>query len=138
MHISPRPEEIDDWSHYRHGPDGNPVAQDYVVVHHVRDLGEPDKWLCVGSPDLLRLPSRRLLASMELWLVAPTGGKGGFDYQNICKIKASDDDGKTWKQISTNGVHWGTLFCVADKLYMLGNNPRTRSIIIVFSEDGDR
>jgi outer membrane protein assembly factor BamB len=27
-----RPDEIDDWSHYRHGPDGNPVAQDTVVA----------------------------------------------------------------------------------------------------------
>lgn len=29
--VKPRPEDIDEWTHYLHGPDGNPVAQDRVV-----------------------------------------------------------------------------------------------------------
>lgn len=29
--IKPWPEDIDEWTHYLHGPDGNPVAQDRVV-----------------------------------------------------------------------------------------------------------
>ena len=45
-----------------------PLAQQYVVVHKVRNLDDPRKTVCVGTPDILRLPSGRLIASMELWL----------------------------------------------------------------------
>ena len=113
-----------------------PLAQDFVVVHHTRNLKSKEKWICVGSPDIIRLPSGRLMASMELWLQRPSSGtEGGIDYPNHCKIKASDDGGKTWKLISTNGVTWGSLFYANDALYMIGNNPHTRTIIIVRSTD---
>ena len=39
----PWPKEIDEWSHYLHGPDGNPVANDTVV-------GPPDRMQWVGGP----------------------------------------------------------------------------------------
>ena len=94
-----------------------PLAQQYVVVHKVRDLDDPKKAVCVGTPDILQLPSGRLIASMELWLKRPTSGdEGGIDYPNHCKIKASNDGGKTWQQISTNGITWGSLFYVNDAL----------------------
>ena len=94
-----------------------PLAQRYVVVHRVRDLDDPAKAVCVGTPDILQLPSGRLIASMELWLKRPTSGdEGGIDYPNHCKIKASDDGGRTWQQISTNGITWGSLFYVNDDL----------------------
>lgn len=118
-------------------PWAKPLAQDFVVVHHVRDLGREDRWICVGSPDIIRLRSGRLIASMELWLQTPTSGtEGGIDYPNHCLIKASDDGGKNWKQISTNGVTWGSLFYVKDGLYMIGNLPHKRTIIITRSMDG--
>ncbi len=39
--VKPWPEDIDEWTHYLHGPDGNPVAQDSVV-------GPPKhyQWIC--------------------------------------------------------------------------------------------
>ena len=77
-----------------------PLAQDYVVVHKVRDLKHPNQCVCVGSPDIIRLPCGRLIASMELWLhivQPPTGAEGGIDYPNHVKVKASDDRGCTWK-----------------------------------------
>jgi len=39
----PWPEEIDEWSHWRHGPDANPVAADRVVgpPRHVQWVAEP-------------------------------------------------------------------------------------------------
>jgi len=54
-----------------------PLAQEYVVVHKVRDLDHPAKAVCVGTPDILQLPSGRLIASMELWLKRPTSGDEG-------------------------------------------------------------
>ncbi len=113
-----------------------PLAQQFVVVHKVRDLDDPAKAVCVGTPDILQLPSGRLIASMELWLKRPTSGdEGGIDYPNHCKIKASDDRGKTWRQISTNGITWGSLFYVNDALHMIGNDPHQRDIRIIRSPD---
>ena len=63
-----------------------PLAQRYVVVHKVRDLKDPAKAVCVGTPDILQLPSGRLIASMELWLKRPTSvsvhqhGSGQWGY----------------------------------------------------------
>ena len=116
-----------------------PLAQQYVVVHKVRDLKDPAKAVCVGTPDILQLPSGRLIASMELWLKRPNSGdEGGIDYPNHCKIKASDDGGRTWRQISTNGITWGSLFYVKDALHMIGNDPHKRDIRITRSPDGGR
>jgi len=76
---------------------------------------------------------------MELWLKRPTSGdEGGVDYPNHCKIKASDDGGNTWNQISTNGITWGSLFYVNDALHMIGNDPHKRDIRIVRSPDGGK
>lgn len=59
-------------SEARRGPDSvdwaKPLAQDFVVVHQTRDLQDESKCVCVGSPDIIRLPSGRLVASMELWV----------------------------------------------------------------------
>ena len=116
-----------------------PLAQQYVVVHKVRDLDDPAKAVCVGTPDILQLPSGRLIASMELWLKRPTSGdEGGIDYPNHCKIKSSDDGGRTWRQISTNGITWGSLFYVNDALHMIGNDPHKRDIRIIRSPDDGR
>ena len=93
-----------------------PLAQDFVVVHRVRNLDDPKKAVCVGTPDILQLPSGRLIASMELWLKRPTSGdEGGIDYPNRCKIKASDDGGN-----------------------MIGNDPHRRDIRIIRSPDGGK
>lgn len=116
-----------------------PLAQEYVVVHKVRDLDDPGKAVCVGTPDILQLPSGRLIASMELWLKRPTSSdEGGIDYPSHCKIKASDDGGKTWQHLSANGITWGSLFYVNDALHMIGNDPHRRDIRIIRSPDGGK
>ena len=43
----PWPADIDEWTHYLHGADGNPVAQDLVV-------GPPQRYQWTGSPLWLR------------------------------------------------------------------------------------
>jgi outer membrane protein assembly factor BamB/ubiquinone/menaquinone biosynthesis C-methylase UbiE len=44
--VKPWPEDIDEWTHYLHGPDGNPVARDRVVgpPRHYQWISEP-LWL---------------------------------------------------------------------------------------------
>ena len=44
-----------------------PLAQKYVVVHHVRNLDNPKQAVCVGTPDIIKLPSGRLIASASPW-----------------------------------------------------------------------
>ena len=43
--VKPRPEIEDDWTHFLHGPDGNPVSQDLAVgpPRHLQWIGDP-KW----------------------------------------------------------------------------------------------
>jgi len=41
--VKPRPKEMDEWTHYMHGPDGNPVATDTIV-------GPPKRLQWVGGP----------------------------------------------------------------------------------------
>lgn len=41
--VKPWPQEMDEWTHYLHGPDGNPVASDSLV-------GPPARLQWVGSP----------------------------------------------------------------------------------------
>lgn len=62
-HVKPRPSNIDDWTHYFHGPSGNAVAKDDVV-------GPPRRMQWVGSPRWSRHHDR--MASMSA-LVAGGG-----------------------------------------------------------------
>jgi len=41
--VKPWPDEIDEWTHFLHGPDGNPVARDSVVTlpFHMQWIGDP-------------------------------------------------------------------------------------------------
>ena len=45
--VKPWPKEIDEWTHYLHGPDGNPVAHDRVV-------GPPKHYQWISGPLWLR------------------------------------------------------------------------------------
>ena len=49
----PWPAEIDQWTHYLHGADGNPVARDRVV-------GPPEHYQWIAEPDVAALPRDRL------------------------------------------------------------------------------
>lgn len=62
--VKPRPKEIDEWTHYLHGPDGNPVANDSVV-------GPPTRLQWVGSPRWARHHDH--MASMTS--LVSTGGR---------------------------------------------------------------
>jgi len=47
MTVKPRPAEIDEWTHYRHSPNNNAVAQDDMV-------GPPRRIQWIGAPELAR------------------------------------------------------------------------------------
>ena len=60
--VKPRPESIDEWTHFFHGPDGNAVAQD-------DEVGPPTRLAWLGSPRWSRHHDR--MASMSALV---TGG----------------------------------------------------------------
>ena len=62
--VKPRPEGIDDWTHYLHGPDNNAVAQDSVV-------GPPRHFQWISKPRFSR--SHDHLASVSA--VVSSGGR---------------------------------------------------------------
>jgi len=62
--VKPRPAEIDEWTHYLHGPDNNAVAQDTVV-------GPPQRFQWIGRPRFSR--SHDHLASVSTLVSA--GGR---------------------------------------------------------------
>ncbi len=70
----PRPEQIDDWTHYLHGPDNNAVAQDTVVgpPRHFQWLGGP-KWS--RHHDRMASMSALVSASGRLFTIQDEGSR---------------------------------------------------------------
>ncbi|MFQ6132416.1 MAG: PQQ-binding-like beta-propeller repeat protein, partial [Armatimonadota bacterium] len=62
--VNPRPDDIDEWTHFLHGPDGNAVAHDTVV-------GPPRHLQWVGKPKFAR--AHEQLASLSACVTA--GGR---------------------------------------------------------------
>ncbi len=80
----------------------------------------------LASPSLLRTPSGRLLASMDVF--------GSAD--NLTMIFASDDNGETWKYCcDIFPCFWGKLFCVGEDIYLLGASCEYGDLLLGKSTD---
>lgn len=80
------------------------------------------------SPSILRLKSGTLLVSMDVYQ--------HLRAQNLSKIFASYDDGKTWHyQTDLFPCFWGKLFEYGDALYMLGFTTEYGDLIVGKSMD---
>ena len=80
------------------------------------------------SPSIARLPSGRLLTSMDVF--------AGTDPQNLTLIFRSDDDGVTWHYVTDLfPCFWGTLFVHENRLYMLGSATEYGDLLISESKD---
>lgn len=84
---------------------------------------------CLCSPSIERLPSGRIVASMDVF------GRG--TPQNLSLVFASDDGGKTWRYLTDLfPCFWGKLFWFRDALYMLCCSCEYGDLLISKSEDG--
>lgn len=84
------------------------------------------KHLC--SPSLVRLPSGRLLAGMDVF-----GANMG---QNLVILYRSDDDGDTWDYLcELSPFYWASTFVHRGKLYVLGLSTEYGNLQITCSED---
>ncbi|MDD4369346.1 MAG: sialidase family protein [Oscillospiraceae bacterium] len=83
------------------------------------------------SPSLLKLPSGRLLASMDVF----AGGRP----QNLTLLFASDDQGQSWHYLTELlPCFWGKLFYHRGRTYMLAHSTEYGHLLIGCSEDEGR
>ena len=82
----------------------------------------------LASPSIVRLPSGRLLSSMDIH--ASGGG------ENLTLLYYSEDDGAHWQYLTELfPCFWGTLFCDGGRLYMLSMSRVYGDLQIGCSED---
>ncbi|MDP7287370.1 MAG: PQQ-binding-like beta-propeller repeat protein [Phycisphaerae bacterium] len=98
--VKPRPAEIDDWTHYMHGPDGNPVANDTIV-------GPPKRLQWVGGPKWAR--HHEHMASLS----ALVSAKGRIFYIFDEGSRASIQLPAKWKLIARDAFN-GTILWKRD------------------------
>ena len=85
----------------------------------------------LGSPSIVILPDKRLLASMDVF--------AGKEPQKLTQIFESADGGKTWTIIAElNPCFWGKLFIHKDALYMLSTSSEYGDLLIGKSYDFGR
>ncbi|MFP6867326.1 MAG: PQQ-binding-like beta-propeller repeat protein [Roseibacillus sp.] len=95
--VKPRPDDIDEWTHYFHGPSGNAVAQDKVVA-------PPRRMQWVGSPRWSRHHDR--MASMSALV---TGG-GRMFYIMDEGSRVSIQLPSRWKLIARDAFNGSVLW----------------------------
>lgn len=82
----------------------------------------------LGTPQIVRCKSGRLIASMDVFQ--------SFKPQNITMVFCSDDDGTTWHYMTDlYPFFWTTLFYYREKLYALGLTTEYGHMQIISSED---
>lgn len=87
------------------------------------------KALC--SPNLIKLPSGKLLASMDVYT-----GRGP---QNLTLLFESFDRGETWHYVcDLYPLFWGKMFLHRGRLYMLGCSTEFGDVVIGTSDDEGR
>lgn len=85
----------------------------------------------IGSPSITKLDDGRYIASHDHFIPSEK------NKSCITFIYCSDDEGKTWKQMSSLiGQTWSKLFTLGDKLYIIGPSDKGSDIVIRMSSDG--
>jgi len=123
----PRPTDIDDWTHWLHGPDGNPVAQDDQVQppRHLQWVGSP-KW--TRHHDRMASMSALVTTGGRIFYIMDEGSRAIVQLPPKWKLIARDAFNGTilWKRdIPTWHFHlWGLKSGPADlaqRLVAVGN-----------------
>lgn len=140
--VKPRPKEIDEWTHYLHGPDNNAVANDSVV-------GPPRRVQWVGSPrwsrhhDRMASMSALVSAGGRIFYIFDEGSTASIQLKTNFKLIARDAFNGTilWKKPirtwfnhlipykSGHGQLPRRLVAVGDRVYVtLGLNEPVRAL----------
>ncbi len=116
--------EVKDTRYFRTG-----VVPGTVINYlHPQDERYAFSGRALCSPCLIKLPSGKLLASMDVYL-----GRGP---QNLSLLFKSNDRGVTWHYVcDLFPLFWGNMFYHNDRLYMIGCSTEFGDIIIGSSDD---
>ncbi len=97
--VKPWPEQFDQWTHYLHGPDGNPVAQDTAVgpPRRIQWLGDP-KW--ARHHDHMASMTSLVSANGRLFYILDEGPRSSIQLPSDWQLVARDAFNGTilWKQ----------------------------------------
>lgn len=87
--VKPRPEEIDEWTHFLHGPDNNAVARDTVVgpPQHLQWISGP-KW--ARGHEVLASVSIAVTAGGRMFYIADDGPTASVDLPAAWTLTARD------------------------------------------------
>ncbi len=87
--VKPRPREIDEWTHFLHGPDNNAVAQDSVVgpPQHIQWIGGP-RW--ARGHEVLASISSVVTAGGRIFYIADEGPIASVDLPSSWFLVARD------------------------------------------------
>jgi hypothetical protein len=122
-----------------HAQGMRPLAAESVTVFESPD---PKRLFCY-SPGILRLPSGRLVATLDLggpaaatlpepvWRRAQNRAQNGQAWQG--RVLTSDDAGATWQQRASFPFMHARPFAAGDRLYVLGH---AGDLTIISSADG--
>lgn len=105
-----------------------------MVWHEVKYQPERTRTY-LGSPSIVRLPDRTLLATHDYF--GPGSPRTLEGEEGLTSVYRSEDDGFTWQNVThIMNVMWGGLFVHNNKVYLLGTSQQYGSIVIHCSEDG--
>lgn len=87
--VKPRPANIDEWTHFLHGPDNNAVCRDSVVgpPHHLQWVGGP-KW--ARGHEVLATISMVVTAGGRIFYIADEGPTASVDLPSQWVLVARD------------------------------------------------
>jgi len=105
-----------------------PVPGTVINYLHPKDTRYAFSGRALCSPNLIRLPSGKLLASMDVY-----EGRGP---QNLSLLFRSDDRGAVWHYVcDLFPLFWGKMFFHDNRLYMIGCSTEFGDVIIGASDD---
>ena len=105
-----------------------PVPGTVINYLHPQDDRYAFSGKTICSPNLIRLPSGKLLASMDTY-----EHRG---QQNLSFLYESDDRGETWHYVcDLFPLMWGKMFLHRGRLYMIGCSTEFGDVIIGASDD---
>jgi hypothetical protein len=95
---------------------------------------DPSTKTYLGSPSLVRTPSGHILATHDYF--GPGSPRNHEGEECLTTVYRSEDDGKTWNQIThIVGAFWSSLFVHKDMVYLLGTSAHNGHIVIRRSSD---
>ncbi|MBI3944651.1 MAG: exo-alpha-sialidase [Armatimonadetes bacterium] len=111
----------------------SPLAQEFVVINRTEDPEKENHR--TDGPTLVRLPSGRLVVSYVLFHLHRRGQT--HDPMKILdtRVKVSDDDGATWREVAVLPHELGLLFAHQGRLHLLGVEAGRGGLVITVSDD---